>query len=108
MRREELLRTINALTQQWNCNKEKRLEVLQELEYILEVYLKKHLNDVEIWIRLALTVHTAPLADEDKAKASLKRALELEPNNITVLLILCELGDLINGIDEQTFVFIRL
>lgn len=45
----------------------------EEIEKLLDQYVKIHPDDIEAWIRLAVTVFRPPIADYDKSIDCLKK-----------------------------------
>ena len=86
--RKLLLSKLKYYNLQWFDKTNDTSIPLVKMETLIEEYLKDNPNDVEMLIILALTVDTVPLADCEKAIASLKKALNIDPHNAYAL-ILC-------------------
>lgn len=98
MDKKSLLKKIEVLNYEWNVSDSKEsIKQLEEIESLCEEYLKHYPNDTDILKRLAMTLHTVPLADDYKAVECLKKVVEMEKNDIYALAALLELEWLAYG-----------
>lgn len=69
-------------------NEQNTKQSAEALELFLDCYLANNSSDVEMWVKLALTVYRSPLHDDLKAIDCLEKALLTDPKNIKVMLLL--------------------
>src|ERR1700761_3264439 len=63
-------------------------KVLEQMESLLMIYLEKHPQDTEIWLRLTMVEFTPPWEDYDRIEKYITTILKYDENNISGLLIL--------------------
>ena len=91
-------------------NIEKKLQLsindfdIYKAEEIIEKELAKNNKNIELWVRLAVTVLCPPLVDYEKALKCVERIYELDNDNLYALILECythhfELG----GLDNRMF-----
>jgi tetratricopeptide (TPR) repeat protein len=75
-----------------------------ELEKLLESYLRDMPHETELWLRLAIVEIYPPFADYDKAVYCLSSILSYDSDNINALLLLAYVSDMfLGGIDDELF-----
>jgi len=88
MNKTQLLVKLKQLSDLSNNTTGDTNPILIEMESLIDAYLQKYPQDIDMYITLALVVSTVPLADDIKAIASLEQALAYDPSNSTATLIL--------------------
>jgi len=88
----DLLTKINILSKNNNDN---------AVYDLVEEQLKHEANDIKLWLSLAIVIVEVPIVDYEKSIACIKKALDIDKDNVIALLILAyvyehELG----GIDD--------
>ncbi len=91
-----------------NINKELKIAIdkqdVEEAEKIIEKYLKDDPSNINLWLRLAVTVINVPLVDYNKSLECLDKVYELNPSNLVALIlevyihIYC-----LGGVDERLY-----
>lgn len=77
---------------------------VEETEEIIEKQLEQNLENVNLWIKLALTVLCVPLVDYDKSLKCIEKVNSIEENNILSLILeSCIYHYHLGGIDERLF-----
>lgn len=61
------------------------VKTLEQIETMIEGYLKDHPYDIDMLFKLAFIENTAPLVDYPKALTCLQKILELDPQNVEAL-----------------------
>lgn len=98
MDKNRLLQKISVLTLEWNNHEiSDHLKPLEEMERLFEDYLKIHPHDTDILKRLAMALHTVPLADDLKAIECLKKVIAIDPNDVYAFAALLEIQLLVYG-----------
>lgn len=92
---------LNKLIKSFNDQRSK--ETAERLEAFLENYLKYNPLDIEMLVKLALTVYRSPLHDDLKAIEYLEKALALDQYNIKITLLLIYIIINCKFFDDESF-----
>lgn len=105
MYKANLLDTIKQLgIKIRQADTDEKIKLQEEMESLIEAYLKDNPFDTEMLIRLALAVYRVPLADNLKAIECLQKVIRLDPENSKALLALTYITlYTIGSVDEDTY-----
>lgn len=85
MKKEFVLEKFEQLMIEWNRTANSA-DILEQMEVLLEDYIREHPLDTEILIKLAFVEHMVPFADHPKALYYLERVLACNPNDSEALI----------------------